>query len=79
MIRVTMLSMTDQRPPIPETDLDNDLSKANQNWRIAAGCYGIGRVTSDQLLGGLRELEIVHEGSLYRLRITSTGKLILTK
>ncbi|MDZ7920556.1 hemin uptake protein HemP [Rhodoferax sp.] len=41
--------------------------------------YGIGRVTSAKLFGGLRELEIVHEGGIYRLRVTSTGKLILTK
>ena len=37
------------------------------------------RVSSATLLGGGRELEIVHEESLYRLRVTSTGKLILTK
>jgi hemin uptake protein HemP len=41
--------------------------------------HGVGRVTSEKLFGGLRELEIAHDGSLYRLRITSTGKLILTK
>ncbi|MDC8785876.1 hemin uptake protein HemP [Roseateles koreensis] len=37
------------------------------------------RVTSQALLGNGRELEIDHAGSVYRLRLTSLGKLILTK
>ena len=37
------------------------------------------RVSSVALFRAGRELEIDHEGSVYRLRITSTGKLILTK
>jgi hemin uptake protein HemP len=36
-------------------------------------------VTSEQLLQGRRELLIDHEGEIYRLRITSRGKLYLTK
>jgi hemin uptake protein HemP len=40
---------------------------------------GVGRVRSEKLLGTLRELEIEHGAELYRLRVTSTGKLILTK
>jgi hemin uptake protein HemP len=35
-------------------------------------------VTAVQLLGGARELVIVHNGREYRLRITQNGKLILT-
>jgi len=37
------------------------------------------RLSSTELLGGTRELEIEHGGQLYRLRLTSQGKLILTK
>lgn len=37
------------------------------------------RLHSEQLFRGRDEVEIVHGQSLYRLRITSLGKLILTK
>lgn len=36
-------------------------------------------VTSSELFGNLREIVILHDGKEYRLRITSNGKLILTK
>jgi len=35
--------------------------------------------TSQELFGGQRELVIVHAESEYRLRLTSQGKLVLTK
>lgn len=37
------------------------------------------RVDSDQLFDAARVVEIHHHGEVYRLRHTSTGKLILTK
>jgi len=37
------------------------------------------RISSDELLAGALEVQIEHRGSLYRLRQTSLGKLILTK
>lgn len=37
------------------------------------------RVSSEKLLTGKKELVIEHCGEEYRLRITSKGKLILTK
>lgn len=37
------------------------------------------RLPSQQLFGSHRELEILHQGQIYRLRLTSQGKLILTK
>jgi hemin uptake protein HemP len=43
------------------------------------GATPIAEVTSDQLFGAGRELLIRHVGDVYRLRITRTGKLILTK
>lgn len=36
-------------------------------------------ITSAELFGNLREIVILHAGEEYRLRITSNGKLILTK
>jgi hemin uptake protein HemP len=36
------------------------------------------RVTSEALLDSRKELVILHNGREYRLRLTQTGKLILT-
>jgi hemin uptake protein HemP len=36
-------------------------------------------VTSSELFGTQREIIIQHEDAVYRLRITKSGKLILTK
>ena len=38
-----------------------------------------GRSPSEALFAGAREVQIVHRGSLYRLKQTALGKLILTK
>ena len=38
-----------------------------------------GRTNSSALFQGRREIVIVHHGQEYRLRITASGKLILTK
>lgn len=51
---------------------------------VASGGAGVvasaGRVvTSDDLFLGSKELMISHAGEVYRLRLTSQGKLILTK
>lgn len=37
------------------------------------------RWTSQELFAGGRELVIAHAGAEYRLRLTSQGKLVLTK
>jgi hemin uptake protein HemP len=37
------------------------------------------RIPVEALLKGAREIVIVHAGQDYRLRLTSTNKLILTK
>lgn len=37
------------------------------------------RISSQDILQGQPEIEIEHQGMLYRLRCTSLGKLILTK
>lgn len=49
---------------------------------LPSGAGGIAprrRLSSQALLGNEREIEIEHGGQLYRLRLTSLGKLILTK
>lgn len=71
--------MSEPRHLLPGSDPDDGHDYADQTDHVADGRYGIGRISSEKLLGGLRELEIVHGGGVYRLRITSTGKLILTK
>jgi hemin uptake protein HemP len=37
------------------------------------------RLSSDELFRGRHEVEIEHQGEIYRLRVTRAGKLILTK
>ena len=37
------------------------------------------RIAIRELLDGGREVVLVHDGTDYRLRLTSNGKLILTK
>ena len=36
-------------------------------------------VRAEALFGGAREVRIHHAGEIYRLQITSAGKLLLTK
>lgn len=58
------------RSPDPRTPAAPPAPKAEEQLR---------RITSSELIGHARELRIVHAGEEYRLRITSKGKLILTK
>ena len=37
------------------------------------------RIAISELLAGSREAVLLHDGTEYRLRLTSNGKLILTK
>lgn len=55
-------------------------SKAALSDPAAAGTRpGIRRIDSTELFNGAPEVEIEHQGQVYRLRRTSLGKLILTK
>lgn len=60
---------------------DKPFSTGSDNSSVlSAGAFSNRRViTSTALLGGCRELLILHEGEEYRLRLTSNSKLILTK
>ena len=60
----------DPRPPAAQPPL-----------RTAAACAAARRPrwTSAELFAGAEEIEIQHGEAVYRMRITSLGKLILTK
>lgn len=45
----------------------------------AGPSQAIPRISVPDLLGKGREAVLVHDGNEYRLRLTSNGKLILTK
>lgn len=57
----------DSRPFAPGSDSHQSAVGADIRYRV------------DELLKGGREAILVHRGQEYRLRITSSGKLILTK
>jgi hemin uptake protein HemP len=59
--------------PVPQSD-----RVAPASERVA-GNKATRRVPSFELFADAQELEIEHNGALYRLRQTSLGKLILTK
>nr|WP_075111734.1 hemin uptake protein HemP [Noviherbaspirillum massiliense] len=47
--------------------------------RPEASAYGdVVRIESKDLFRGSREVQIAHEGRIYRLRLTQLNKLILT-
>lgn len=58
---------------------DHDSSPAPARRESTEGSEAPLEIDTRQLLGGQRELTIIHAGERYRLRITSTNKLILTK
>ena len=54
-------------------------SSAAAASRGAGAAGGIPTVTSREVMAGREEICIDHHGEIYRLRITNSGKLILTK
>ena len=56
-------------PPHPRSPLPSNAGAERQ----------VRAVSSERLFDGAQELHIEHRGTLYRLRQTSLGKLILTK
>jgi hemin uptake protein HemP len=53
-------------------------SRSSANSAPSSKAAAIPRIDTRELLGGGREVVIVHAGREYRLRVTSNGKLILT-
>ena len=39
----------------------------------------VAKIEASALFGGAREVVLLHNGEIYRLRVTQNGKLILTK
>lgn len=70
-------STPDPIHPEPSGPAGNSQPASNHSV-TAAGQHG--RVfTTEELFGNLKEVWIQHGDAQYRLRITSTGKLVLTK
>ncbi|MFJ7568103.1 hemin uptake protein HemP [Herminiimonas sp. NPDC097707] len=58
-------------------------SRKAQDTTIPAACnkaaeQAVTRINSRDLFRQMREVEIAHEGRIYRLRLTQLNKLILT-
>lgn len=60
---------------VREPDRDDARGRPDDDRRTAA----VRRLDSSRLLGEAVEIEIEHQGEVYRLRRTRAGKLILTK
>ncbi len=54
-------------------------ASANETDQLAALAIDLPTVDSAELMNGARELRIRHGASTYRLRVTTSDKLILTK
>ena len=73
--------------PPPEHSPRSPSARAEREPRVAppiastaATAAGTGRaIASEALFAGATEVQILHRGSLYRLKQTALGKLILTK
>ena len=65
---------TDREPTQPDASSDGGVA-----WKTAPVDAGPRVVTSESLLGGASQLAILHDRTLYFLRQTRYGKLILTK
>jgi hemin uptake protein HemP len=63
----------DKNPPVPES------IAAGDPIRTGSAHHRPIVYLSAELFGGDREVWIEHRGELYRLRITASGKLYLTK
>jgi hemin uptake protein HemP len=57
----------------------NDASNESNRARSPSAPPGLPRIPLADILKGQREAVIEHEGQDYRLRLTASGKLILTK
>jgi hemin uptake protein HemP len=70
--------MADSNTPASSgTPLSPGPSRTQPAATAVAG--SVARLDSRTLFSGAQEVEIVHNGAVYRLRQTSLGKLILTK
>lgn len=71
--------MRSTTPPEPPAEPAAQSDRPMPALERFAGSKATRRVPSFELFADAQELEIEHNGALYRLRQTSLGKLILTK
>jgi hemin uptake protein HemP len=73
--------MADTRPELEQAAALGQSSAQPAQPSPAHGSYAPAarRLRSTELFGHLHEIEIEHGQAIYRLRLTSLGKLILTK
>lgn len=64
-------TFANRSPDAPELKLGTSV--------VSPSALGVARFPSHEIFAGALEVEIEHNGVLYRLRQTSLGKLILTK
>ena len=58
----------------------NDISDPTENTPSQEASRSLKKqIKSDHLLQGREQIEILHRGQVYHLRVTRHGKLILTK
>jgi hemin uptake protein HemP len=58
----------------------NEKNNSNQGLPQAQPPYPLPKtISSEVLLGRMKQIFILHDGNSYQLRITKLGKLILTK
>jgi hemin uptake protein HemP len=62
-----------------QIEMMNSQSSSSSSPKPQGLAPAVKRVAVDDLLGGRREIILLHAGEEYRLRVTSNGKLILTK
>ena len=63
----------------PDDERDRETKPSRKEGDAANPKGGIPRYAVPDLLGEAREAILLHDGAEYRLRITSRGRLILTK
>ena len=59
----------------PLSSADNQPQATAESPRLPAGVVW----TSEEILKGTKEIQIVHRSEIYRLRLTKNDKLILSK
>jgi len=65
--------------PSPEDPPRPPSAHAEDTPRAALAAAAGRAIASEALFAGATEVQILHRGSLYRLKQTALGKLILTK
>ena len=61
-----------------KTDALHDQGASLSTSGTGAGATALPRITSQALMQDRKDVEIEHDGKIYRLRVTRLNKLILT-